>query len=68
MKSKAIKLNPILSGNCIEQMKNLKPKSFQLIVTDPPYNISGKSKLDLKNNTTGGPWYKMEESWDVFKD
>lgn len=68
MKSKAIKLNSILQGDCIEKMKELKPKSFQLILTDPPYNISGKSKLDLKNNTTGGPWFKMEENWDVFKD
>lgn len=68
MKSKAIKLNSILEGNCIEKMRELSPKSFQLILTDPPYNISGKSKLDLKNNTTGGPWYKIEETWDIFKD
>jgi len=68
MKSEAIKLNSILQGNCFEKMKELSPNSFQLIITDPPYNISGKSKLDLKNNTTGGPWYKMEENWDIFKD
>lgn len=68
MKSKEIKLNSILHGDCIEKMKELTPKSFQLIITDPPYNISGKSKLDLPNNTTGGPWYKMEETWDIFKD
>lgn len=68
MKVKKIEINSILNGNCIDQMKSLKPKSFQLVVTDPPYNISGKSKLDLKNNTTGGPWYKMEETWDIFKD
>ncbi len=68
MKTKKIKLNSILPGDCFEKMKELSPKSFQLILTDPPYNISGKSKLDLKNNTTGGPWYKMEENWDIFKD
>jgi site-specific DNA-methyltransferase (adenine-specific) len=68
MKSKKFEFNSILKGNCIEKMKDLPKKSFQLILTDPPYNVSGKSKLDLKNNTTGGPWYKMEESWDIFKD
>ena len=45
MKSKEIKLNSILKGDCIKKMKELTPKSFQLIITDPPYNISGKSKL-----------------------
>ena len=68
MKSKKPKLNSVLQGDCIKKMKELTPKSFHLILTDPPYNISGKSKLDLKNNTTGGPWYKMEENWDIFKD
>ncbi len=63
-----MKINEIISGDCIKKMRELKPKSFQLILTDPPYNISGKSKLDLKNNTTGGAWYKMEENWDIFKD
>ena len=49
-------------------MKKIDSKSVELVLTDPPYNISGKSKLDLKNNTTGGPYYKMEETWDIFKD
>ena len=63
-----MKSNQIIKGNCIDVMKKIKPKSVDLVLTDPPYNISGKSKLDLKNNTTGGPYYKMEETWDIFKD
>ena len=63
-----MKSNQIIIGNCIDVMKKIKPKSVDLVLTDPPYNISGKSKLDLKNNTTGGPYYKMEETWDIFKD
>lgn len=57
----------ILHGDCIELMKTIKTK-VSLVLTDPPYNISGKSKLDLPNNTTGGPYYKMDEDWDTFKD
>jgi len=63
-----MKINQISHGNCIELMKEIKAKSVNLVLTDPPYNISGKSKLDLAKNTTGGPWYKMDENWDIFKD
>ena len=63
-----MKTNQIIKGNCIDVMKKIDSKSVELVLTDPPYNISGKSKLDLKNNTTGGPYYKMEETWDIFKD
>jgi len=68
MKSKVIKLNSILQGDCIKKMKELPKESVDLVITDPPYNVSGKSKLDLAKNTTGGPWYKMDEKWDMFKD
>ena len=63
-----MKINEITKGNCVDLMKKIKAKSVNLVLTDPPYNISGKSKLDLAKNTTGGPWYKMDENWDVFKD
>jgi len=66
--AQSMKLDHIIEGNCIEVMKEFPSNSINLILTDPPYNVSGKSKLDLPNNTTGGPWYKMDESWDVFKD
>ena len=47
-----MKTNQIIKGNCIDSMKKIDEKSVELVLTDPPYNISGKSKLNLKNNTT----------------
>jgi len=66
--AQSMKLGDIIDGNCIEVMKEFPSNSINLVLTDPPYNVSGKSSLDLPNNTTGGPWYKMDESWDVFKN
>ena len=63
-----MKINQIAQGNCIKVMKELKASSVNLVLADPPYNVSGKSKLALAKNTTGGPWYKMDENWDIFKD
>jgi len=39
--------------------------SIDLVYADPPYNLSGKS-LNLINNKTGGPFYKMNEEWDTW--
>jgi site-specific DNA-methyltransferase (adenine-specific)/modification methylase len=56
----------ILQGDCIQILKSQIPENtVNLIFADPPYNLSGKS-LDLKNNKTGGAYYKMNEDWDTF--
>ncbi len=61
-----MKLNHIYLGDCIEIMnKEIKEESINLIFADPPYNLSGKS-LNLVNNKTGGPFYKMNEDWDKW--
>ncbi|HQJ74819.1 MAG TPA: site-specific DNA-methyltransferase [Bacteroidota bacterium] len=58
--------NIIYTGDCIDILNNrIEPDSINLIYADPPYNLSGKS-LNLKNNTTGGAFYKMNEKWDIF--
>lgn len=63
-----MKLNQIYSGNCIIIMEEeIAKKSIDLVYADPPYNISGKT-LNLVNNTTGGPFYKMNEDWDTWED
>jgi len=63
----AMLINHIYLGNCIEIMKHeIEKDSVDLIYADPPYNLSGKS-LTLKNNKTGGPFYKMNEDWDVWE-
>jgi site-specific DNA-methyltransferase (adenine-specific)/modification methylase len=61
-----IKHNHIYQGDCVEVLKkNIEKNSIDLIYADPPYNLSGKS-LNLVNNTTGGPFYKMNEDWDTW--
>ena len=61
-----MKTNQIHCGDCIEMLrKKIDPESIDLIFADPPYNLSG-SKLDLKNNKTGGAYYKVDEEWDTF--
>jgi len=62
-----MKINRIIKGDCIKIMKNqIDQESIDLIYADPPYNLSGNS-LDLKNNKTGGAYYKMNESWDTYE-
>jgi len=62
-----MKINHIYLGDCIEIMgKEIDKNSINLIYADPPYNLSGK-QLTLKNNKTGGPFYKMNEEWDTWK-
>ncbi|MCK9467639.1 MAG: site-specific DNA-methyltransferase [Candidatus Absconditabacterales bacterium] len=45
--------------------KNIDENSIDLIFADPPYNLSG-ANLELKNNNTGGAFYKVNEKWDTF--
>jgi len=58
-------INRILEGDCIELMKKLPREEINLILTDPPYNAS-EGGISLPNNTTGGPYYKVNEEWDKF--
>jgi site-specific DNA-methyltransferase (adenine-specific) len=60
-----LKLNTIHSGDCLELLKSIKPKSIDMVFADPPYNLSGKI-LNLKGNKTGGDWSKVNEKWDVY--
>jgi site-specific DNA-methyltransferase (adenine-specific)/modification methylase len=64
--SHKLPLNQILKGDCVQILeKEIDDETINLIFADPPYNLSGKP-LDLKNNTTGGAYYKMNEDWDTF--
>ncbi len=65
--AKNMKINHIYSGNCIQIMgKEISENSIDLVYAVPPYNLSGK-ELALINNKTGGPFYKMNEEWDIWK-
>ena len=60
--------NSIIEGDCIDVFHDsISEGSVDLIFADPPYNLSGSS-LNLKNNTTGGAFYKVNEDWDVFSE
>lgn len=62
-----MRINHIYQGDCIQIMeKEIAKDSIDLVYADPPYNLSGKI-LVLKNNKTGGPFYKMNETWDTWK-
>ncbi|MCS7201151.1 MAG: site-specific DNA-methyltransferase, partial [Patescibacteria group bacterium] len=62
-----MKINHIYLGDCIQIMgKEILENSIDLVYADPPYNLSGKA-LNLINNKTGGPFYKMNEDWDTWK-
>lgn len=63
-----MELNTIINQNCIEGMRNLDDNSVDLIIADPPYNLSkgGEWKWDnsVKLPGMGGDWNKVMESWD----
>lgn len=61
----------LIQGDCLEKMKDIPDGCVDLIVADPPYNISKKSNFhtmkDRTNQRTGthfGEWdYTFENSW-----
>ena len=61
-------LNKIYMEDFLESAKKLPDNSFDLIVADPPYNLSKGNKLKLDNSFKlpgfGGNWNKTMEMWD----
>ena len=64
-----LKINKIYQEDCLSFLNKLQKENISpnLIFTDPPYNLSG-SNLNLKNNTTGGAFFKVNEDWDTMDD
>jgi len=62
------KANTIFHADCIDGMQNLPDDSIDLIIADPPYNLSkgGDWKWDnsVKLHGMGGNWNKVMEGWD----
>lgn len=52
-------------GDALEILKKIKPRSFDLIFADPPYNLSGDSYLTCKNGKVAkcdkGEWDKIDD-------
>jgi len=58
----------IVDGSCIDLMQGLPESSVDLVIADPPYNLSkgGAWQWDrsVKLPGMGGKWAKAMESWD----
>lgn len=67
-------INTVQNMDCIEAMDKLPDNSIDLVIADPPYNLSKGGKWVWDNsvdlNGMGGNWSKMKEDWDnmTFKD
>lgn len=63
-------INNIINGECISEMKKLPDSSIDLIIADPPYNLSkgGEWKWDnsVELHGMGGNWNKVMQEWDNF--
>ena len=67
-------LNKVINGDCISEMKKLPDSSVDLVIADPPYNLSKGNALKWDNskklNGMGGNWNKVMVDWDnmTFQD
>jgi len=64
----------LIQGNCLEELKKLPDESIDLVLTDPPYNISQDGKQITRNNLKFGV-YKRDTSikldfgeWDKMSE
>lgn len=63
-------IDSLYTMDCIEGMKKIPSNSIDLILADPPYNLSkgGNWKWDnsVKLEGMGGNWNKVMQSWDDY--
>lgn len=61
-------INTIYNMDCLEGMKCMPDKSVDLILADPPYNLSKGAKWKWDNSVVlkgmGGNWNKVMVDWD----
>ncbi len=63
--SKSVLKNKIINGNCIDELKRIPEKSFDLIFADPPYNLQLGESLKRPDNSKVS---SVDDDWDKFKD
>lgn len=63
-------INTIINGECVSEMKKLPDSCVDLIIADPPYNLSKGGSWTWDNSVElkgmGGNWNKVMESWDNY--
>jgi len=62
-KARALPLDQILAGDCIEIMNGLPEGSVDLIFADPPYNLQLKGSLHRPDNSQVDA---VDDHWDQF--
>ena len=58
-----MRLNTVIEGDCIEELKKFPSDSIDLIFADPPYNMQLKNALYRPNNTKVDG---VDDKWDKF--
>lgn len=63
-------INAIINGECISEMKSMPDSSVDLIIADPPYNLSKGGEWKWDNSAElkgmGGNWNKVMQEWDNY--
>ncbi len=63
-------INTIINGECVSEMKKLPDSCIDLIIADPPYNLSKGGEWKWDNSVDlhgmGGNWNKVMQEWDNF--
>ncbi len=60
-------INSVLHGDTISLLRRFPDKSIDLVLADPPYNLSKGNNISFQNNGLkgfGGKWNKVMEDWD----
>ena len=60
---KDLKLDTIISGDCVAGMKELPDASVDLVFADPPYNLQLRGDLHRPNNSLVDA---VDDDWDQF--
>ena len=63
--SKEFFKNKVINGNCLEEIKKIPDKSFDLVFADPPYFMQLGRKLRRPDNTKVN---SVDDEWDKFKN
>jgi DNA modification methylase len=61
--------NSIIKGDALELMSQLPDRSIDLIIADPPYNLSKGTSIKMNSGSIagmGGNWSKVMQTWDDY--
>jgi site-specific DNA-methyltransferase (adenine-specific) len=61
-------INQIYEADCIDSMRQIPDDSIDIVIADPPYNLSKGGNWKWDNSVQlpgfGGNWEKVKETWD----